>query len=125
MVNNPILLHEPDDRKSNIFILTFLWTGVQGALQNLLDKNIDFTDILVANIKQMNLIDIVQFCNLLNKSINHRLNPTLLKLITDTFEDRCKLQTDDMAKTLSLMLYTYLKLAGDQADERFIKFVLL
>lgn len=72
----------------------------------------------------MNLIDIVQFCNLLTKS-TASLNPAMLKLIADTFENQCKLQNDKLAKTLSLMLNCYLKIAEDKADERFIKFILL
>lgn len=82
--------------------------------------------LLIANIKHMNLIDIVQFCNLLHKG-NGSLTPELLKVVARTFELRCHDEHTnmDMAKSLSQMLFSYLKIAQANADYRFVKFVLL
>jgi hypothetical protein len=124
MERNPLLSSNSDTRKANIFVLAYLWSGVTPLVQRLVPNEVDFTKLLIANIKHMNLIDIVMFCNLLHKG-NGSLTPELLKVVTRTFELRCQNEHSDMAKSLSQMLFSYLKIAQFDADYNFVKFLLL
>ena len=76
--------------------------------------------IVVKNVESMNTYDLVQFCHTVVQA-KGTLTPVLLEQIAKQFKQNCQAES---GHTLSLMLYSYLKLATVQ-DIQFIQFILL